>query len=167
MGPRRMALITTVHTATRKIEARLKDGGEVQVSLFDIPPMFVWPNVGEYWVIRQDGGYWKLDTKIDNVDHDNKIEDLNPGEAKISADIIKTPSGKSVVTVDNNHTPVTINNANVIEIGSIKIVIGTGAPEGAVTAPIGSLFLRKDESAGNTLYVKSAGASNTGWTAVG
>jgi hypothetical protein len=42
---------------------------------------------------------------------------------------------------------------------------GTGTPEGVVTAPMGSLFLRTDGGASTTLYVKTSGAGNTGWTA--
>lgn len=42
---------------------------------------------------------------------------------------------------------------------------GTGTPEGAVTAPIGSLFSRTDGGASTTLYVKESGAGNTGWVA--
>lgn len=42
---------------------------------------------------------------------------------------------------------------------------GTGTPEAAVTAPVGSLFTRTDGGAGTTLYVKESGAGNTGWVA--
>lgn len=42
---------------------------------------------------------------------------------------------------------------------------GTGTPEGAVTAPVGSLFTRTDGGAVTTLYVKESGAGNTGWVA--
>lgn len=42
---------------------------------------------------------------------------------------------------------------------------GTGDPEGVVTAPVGSLFLRTDGGASTTLYVKTSGAGNTGWAA--
>jgi hypothetical protein len=41
------------------------------------------------------------------------------------------------------------------------ILAGTGTPEAAVTAPVGSLFLRTD--AATSLYVKQTGAGNTGW----
>jgi len=46
-----------------------------------------------------------------------------------------------------------------------KIRFGTGTPEGAVTAPVGTLFLRSDGGASTTLYVKQTGAGNTGWVA--
>lgn len=42
---------------------------------------------------------------------------------------------------------------------------GTGSPEGAVTAIVGSLYSRLDGGATTTLYVKTSGAGNTGWTA--
>jgi hypothetical protein len=42
---------------------------------------------------------------------------------------------------------------------------GAGTPEGAVTAPVGSLFTRTDGGAGTTLYIKEAGSGNTGWVA--
>lgn len=42
---------------------------------------------------------------------------------------------------------------------------GNGAPEGVVTAPTGSLYLRGDGGANTTLYVKESGVGNTGWIA--
>lgn len=43
---------------------------------------------------------------------------------------------------------------------------GTGTPEGAVTAPVGSVFFRTDGASGTLLYVKQTGTGNTGWVAV-
>lgn len=42
---------------------------------------------------------------------------------------------------------------------------GTGSPEGVVTAPVGSFYSRTDGGASTTLYVKTSGSGNTGWTA--
>jgi hypothetical protein len=42
---------------------------------------------------------------------------------------------------------------------------GAGSPEGVVTADVGSLFLRTDGSTSTTLYVKTSGSGDTGWTA--
>lgn len=42
---------------------------------------------------------------------------------------------------------------------------GTGTPEAAITATVGSLFLRTDGGASTTLYVKESGTGNTGWVA--
>jgi hypothetical protein len=45
----------------------------------------------------------------------------------------------------------------------VKILTGTGTPESAVTAGIGSIYLRSDGGAGTSFYVKESGAGNTGW----
>lgn len=52
-----------------------------------------------------------------------------------------------------------------VTVGGSLVKSGTGTPEGSVTAPVGSLFLRTDGGAGSTLYVKESGAGNTGWAA--
>lgn len=48
---------------------------------------------------------------------------------------------------------------------TVSLTIGTGDPEGVVTAAAGSLFLRTDGSTSTTLYVKTSGSGNNGWTA--
>jgi hypothetical protein len=50
-------------------------------------------------------------------------------------------------------------------VGDVVWTNGTGTPEGAVTAAIGSMFTRRDGGASTTLYVKESGAGNTGWVA--
>ena len=47
-----------------------------------------------------------------------------------------------------------------------RVLSGTGSPESAVTAPVGSLYAREDGGANSTLYRKESGAGNTGWVAV-
>lgn len=47
----------------------------------------------------------------------------------------------------------------------IGIIAGTGSPEGAITAPVGSLYLRRDGGAGTSIYIKETGSENTGWVA--
>lgn len=42
---------------------------------------------------------------------------------------------------------------------------GSGDPNGVVTAPVSTLYLRLDGGLGSTLYVKETGVGNTGWTA--
>lgn len=42
---------------------------------------------------------------------------------------------------------------------------GSGTPEAAVTAPVGSLFSRTDGGASTSFYVKESGSGNTGWVA--
>ena len=50
-------------------------------------------------------------------------------------------------------------------LGYIKT--GTASPEGALTADVGSLYLRTDGGASTTVYVKESGSGNTGWIALG
>jgi hypothetical protein len=52
-----------------------------------------------------------------------------------------------------------------VDVGGLSIIPGAGSPEGVVTAPVGSLYLRSDGGAGTTLYVKQSGTGNTGWVA--
>ncbi len=49
--------------------------------------------------------------------------------------------------------------------GGITWTSGSGSPEGAVVAPIGSLYSNTAGGASTTLYVKTSGSGNTGWTA--
>ncbi len=51
------------------------------------------------------------------------------------------------------------NNGNVVWLA------GGDSPEGAVTAPVGSLWSRTNGGAGTSLYVKESGTGNTGWVA--
>lgn len=46
---------------------------------------------------------------------------------------------------------------------SVGIYSGAGTPEAAVTAPVGSIYLRNDGGAGTSFYVKQSGSGNTGW----
>jgi hypothetical protein len=49
--------------------------------------------------------------------------------------------------------------------GSVQLISDSGTPEGAYDAPVGSIYLRTDGSTSTTLYVKTSGSGNTGWTA--
>lgn len=48
---------------------------------------------------------------------------------------------------------------------NIYLQAGAGSPEGVITAKIGSLYSRTDGGASTSLYVKTSGTGNTGWTA--
>lgn len=52
-----------------------------------------------------------------------------------------------------------------LRLNGVLIRAGTGSPEGALTAPIGSLFLRSNGGANTAMYVKESGTGNTGWVA--
>lgn len=49
--------------------------------------------------------------------------------------------------------------------GGVFWFSGTGSPEGAITAPVGSLYSRTNGGAGTSFYVKESGTGNTGWVA--
>lgn len=51
-------------------------------------------------------------------------------------------------------------------LGTCSLTFGTGSPEGVITKPICSRYLRTDGGTGTTLYVKESGAGNTGWIAI-
>jgi hypothetical protein len=58
------------------------------------------------------------------------------------------------------------NNENSkLQLWTVQVLQGTGTPEGAVTAEVGSMFLRRDGGAGTSFYVKESGSGNTGWVA--
>jgi hypothetical protein len=68
-----------------------------------------------------------------------------------------------------NSTPSTVfqvdNNGAVTFFNGVKLLTGSGSPEGVVTAPTGSMYLNTAGGATTTLYVKTSGTGNTGWTA--
>ena len=55
--------------------------------------------------------------------------------------------------------------ASTITLGAVSISVGSGTPEAAVTAVIGSTFHRTDGGAATSFYVKESGTGNTGWVA--
>lgn len=46
-----------------------------------------------------------------------------------------------------------------------KITNGSGSPDGVITAEIGSIYCDRNGGASTTLYIKTSGTGNTGWTA--
>jgi len=57
------------------------------------------------------------------------------------------------------------NATDRVSVGGVFWAAGTGTPEGAVIAPVGSLYSRLDGGTGTALYVKETGTGNTGWAA--
>lgn len=87
----------------------------------------------------------------------------------ITANVTNTQSGTgaNLINLQVNSTSrfrVDKNGAVTINNGS-QIISGTGSPEGTVSAPVGSMFLRTDGGAGTTLYIKETGTGATGWAA--
>jgi hypothetical protein len=55
--------------------------------------------------------------------------------------------------------------ADKFDLQTLKVRTGAGSPEGVVSGPVGSLYLRTDGGVTTTLYVKTSGTGRTGWTA--
>ena len=51
--------------------------------------------------------------------------------------------------------------------GSPQEWAGYGTPEGNISAPVGSIYRRRDGSIGTALYVKESGTGSTGWSSIG
>ena len=51
------------------------------------------------------------------------------------------------------------------KVVELPVYTGPATPEGAITAGVGSIFLRTDGGTSTTLYVKESGTGNTGWVA--
>jgi hypothetical protein len=58
-----------------------------------------------------------------------------------------------------------LETATILLATGVTVRSGAGSPEGVVSARVGSLYLRTDGGATTTLYVKTSGTGNTGWTA--
>jgi len=59
--------------------------------------------------------------------------------------------------------PIAVDGGYYIGTTGPRWLSGSGSPEGAVTAPVGSLYSRTDGGASTSLYVKESGIGNTGW----
>lgn len=122
LGPRVPARILTVDKPRRRLEASLKDGGMVYVSIMMVGPVFRMPREGEIWWIRKDGGIWELDVPLDLAiqsrtgddtgDEFVQIEDLGDGQMRLDASPSETGSGiwvgnQEVVTAPKEKPEVT------------------------------------------------------------
>lgn len=71
--------------------------------------------------------------------------------------------GTSVLPFTNLYVTTDIKLGTSSSYAYVKI--GSGSPEGVITAPPGSLYLNLNGGTNTTLYVKTSGTGNTGWTA--
>jgi len=86
----------------------------------------------------------------------------NGGSAQVSG----IRQGALTVNAGGTYTPASTVETHIIGLqNSQMITTGTGSPEGAVTAVVGSLYLRTNGGTNTTLYVKESGTGNTGWAA--
>ena len=86
--------------------------------------------------------------------------DLDTGELAVNV------ADKRLYTEDDASNVVELGtNPSVLTLGgAVTITTGSGTPNGAVTANIGSLYLRTDSNAEGNLYTKTSTTGNTGWS---
>jgi hypothetical protein len=94
------------------------------------------------------------------------------GRAAILVGIGGNAPTEKIAIDSSSNVEITLGNVEILTAskglvfsGGLVWRTGTGTPEGAVTAPVGSLFTRTDGGASTTLYVKESGSGNTGWVA--
>jgi len=86
----------------------------------------------------------------------------NGGSAQVSG----IRQGALTVNAGGTYTPASTVETHIVGLQNSQVILtGTGSPAGAVTAVVGSLYLRTDGGANTTLYVKESGTGNTGWVA--
>jgi len=85
--------------------------------------------------------------------------DLDTGELAVNTidkRLYTEDNASNVVEIGTNPSALTLG-------GAVTITTGSGTPNGAVTANIGSLYLRTASNAEGNLYIKVYSTGNTGW----
>lgn len=121
--------------------------------------------------------FWNLETSaaqaISNAGTANSFQGTLTGVTGAGANPVLWDSSNGTFSYRNFIAPSTVGPS--FQAGSSfgfrfgasgsQILQGTGSPEGVITAPVGSIFLRTDGAGSSTLYTKESGSGNTGWTA--
>lgn len=82
-------------------------------------------------------------------------------------------TGSNITLINCNPTPTSATTKALLPANSTIVggrnfpqpLQGAGSPEGVVTAPPGSTWMRSDGGPGTSFYVKESGISSTGWVA--
>lgn len=89
--------------------------------------------------------------------------DLTANEIELSKDQLVSLAASGLISWSVAGTADPADDMADAAMGGGLILSGSGTPEGAVAAAVGTAFLRSDGGAGTTLYVKESGTGNTGW----
>jgi hypothetical protein len=84
------------------------------------------------------------------------------GDGFVLADS-STTSDARVNSLFNSGNSDSIYPLDIYLPNGVRILEGTGSPEGSVTGPVGSIYLRSDGAAGTSTYFKETGSGVTGW----
>ncbi|HYU35769.1 MAG TPA: hypothetical protein VEW48_26730 [Thermoanaerobaculia bacterium] len=93
-----------------------------------------------------------------------EIQDIPTTSGTVTGDLIHATSSGGSLGAEAERFAVA-RDGSIRFAGGCKLVAGAGSPEGVVTAPVCSMYLRTDGANNTTLYVKTSGTGNTGWTA--
>ena len=118
-------------------------------------------------LVRGASIYATVDTTPGTNDMPGRLAFLTSADGTASPVEQLTIDNAGLVTVSTSNLSFNTAGKGIVFTGNSSVIwrCGSGTPEGAVTAPVGSLFTRTDGGAGTTLYVKESGAGNTGWVA--
>ena len=92
---------------------------------------------------------------------DSTTPDITPFAINAAGRVGVGLAADSVAAVNLDSGGIKLNNTGATLNASISV--GSGSPEGVVTANPGSLYLNLSGGANTSLYVKESGTSNTGW----
>lgn len=159
------ALTATEGFVSTIVEKQIASVGQV---LFTLTSALYTPGVDNLSCYRN-GAY--LDPSQYTQTATNKVTFINP--ATLDDEYVFVVNQRNVDSTTTpafsvTYTPTGEAQSNVqTQLAIVQGLVrsGTGTPEAAVTAPVGTLFLRSDGGASTTLYVKETGTGNTGWVA--
>jgi len=115
------------------------------------------------------GGIWGGSTSL-VPDGNNYLMFFGNASGSLSL-WLNSPSSSGTLHLGNgNNNRAIINSSGLTMASGLGVALdttlirtGSASPEGAVTAPVGSIYLRTGGGAGTTFYVKESGSGNTGW----
>jgi len=91
--------------------------------------------------------------------------DLTANDIELSKDQLVELAAAGLISWKVSGTADPADDMADAAMGGGLLLSGSGDPNGAVTADVGTAFLRSDGGLGTTLYVKEVGSDNLGWTA--
>lgn len=124
------------------------------------------PNGFSTLMIAGDGGLCGIGYKAAAAPHSPLAMLYILSEAAIQLGATMLPDADNAYDIGSASVRLRKLYSTTIAIGAGRTwSTGAGSPEGVVTAPIGSLYSNTSGGASTTLYVKTSGSGNTGWTA--
>lgn len=132
--------IVTVDPSTRRIEGAMKDGSMIQIAVWEAPNAFVWPEVGEMWLVHKDGGIWMLDCRQQYSADESTLDitSMAPGQMVLDSNEIFDRAG-SRLTTQADLAP----SVQTLTLGANWSNFGSGwAPAACWKDPLGVVHLR-------------------------